>query len=227
MKILVIIPARSGSKRVPGKNIKLIGGKPLIGHTIALSASISEEKTIFVSTDCNQIAAIAKEQGAIVPWLRSADIAADSSDVIDAIQETLNRFEKLGEHFDSVLLLQPTSPFRSIETINKAIQLHKESGLSVVSVSPASIRPSWFRSVDSKGNLDTIAAFEPYNDKTTFASLYELNGSIYLASVEQIKSNRSLYSKPVKALVIENVTEAIDIDTPLDWALAEKIIEMS
>lgn len=222
MKLLAIIPARAGSKRVPGKNIKLLGGKPLIAHTIQAAQQSTYCHTIFVSTDCKEIAGIAQKYNAQVPWLRALNLADDSSDIIDAVIDILTRYQNQNIIFDSILLLQPTSPFRTAESIKKAVELHKNTGKSVVSVNQPTIKPAWFKRMDNEGNL------LPYSvnpDDLSPLSLYQLNGSIYLATVEQILSSRSFYSEPTKALIIENSIETIDIDTPLDWALAEKIIE--
>lgn len=226
MNILAFIPARSGSKRVPGKNTKILGDLPLITHTILAVQESSSCQHIMVSTDCAEIAKVSVNSGADVPWLRSGNLAEDSSNVIDAVIEALGRFEEENIFFDSVLLLQPTSPFRTASTIRNAIELHKQSGLSVVSVSTAKVNPSWFKSVDNNGNLSDPLATSPLVDSNVTSPLYQLNGAIYIASVAQILTSNSFYSSPTKALVIDDPIETIDIDTPLDWALAEKIVEL-
>ncbi|WED41922.1 cytidylyltransferase domain-containing protein [Legionella cardiaca] len=225
MKILAIIPARSGSKRLPGKNIKPLAGMPLIAHSIisAQEAAICEE--IVVSTDCPHIADVALKYGASVPWLRSSSLAQDLSDVIDTVTDTLQRYQNEKKSFDSVLLLQPTSPFRSASFIREAVALHQKTGHSVVSVSPPTIKPAWFRIVDKEGNLISSRIMSEYENELAHSELYQLNGSIYLASVEQILKHNSFYSEPTKALLIKNPHEAIDIDTSLDWILAEKLME--
>ncbi|HEL8615235.1 TPA: acylneuraminate cytidylyltransferase family protein, partial [Legionella pneumophila] len=126
MRILAIIPARAGSKRLPGKNIKLLAGKPLIAHTIdaALQSNCCEQ--VVVSTDSQEIADIAIQHGASVPWLRPASLSDDSSNIEDAVIDLLNNYKKINVHFDSVLLLQPTSPFRKPETIREAVLMHKD-----------------------------------------------------------------------------------------------------
>ncbi|MDI9817743.1 MULTISPECIES: cytidylyltransferase domain-containing protein [unclassified Legionella] len=222
MKILAIIPARAGSKRVPGKNTKLLAGLPLIAHTIraAQQSLICDE--ILVSTDCPNIAETALKYGASVPWLRPKNLADDLSDVIHAVVDTIRRYEAQNRFFDSVLLLQPTSPFRSPNSIVKAVELHKKNSNSVVSVHISAVKPAWFKIIDRQGNLIPSSQAWDLSDST----LYQLNGSIYLASTQQILLNNSLYSEPTKALLIEDPREAIDIDTPLDWALAEKLMEL-
>lgn len=224
MSFLAVIPARSGSKRVPGKNTKLLDGIPLIAHTIkaAQNAGLCD---IMVSTDCESIAKIAQDYDAQVPWLRSASLAEDKSEVIDAVQEILEAYQKIDRHFDSVLLLQPTSPFRKAETIRKALELHNKSGLSVVSVSPYSLKPSWFKALDENNNLIPAPVFKNVDLNKSEHNIYLLNGAIYIASVEQIRANHSFYSENTQALVMENPDECIDIDTMHDWSLAERVVE--
>lgn len=225
MKVLAIIPARAGSKRVPGKNTKILAGLPLIAHTIIAAKEAACCHTILVSTECETIAKIGLQYGAVVPWLRSADLADDLSDVVDSVIQVIERFEQQGLVFDSVLLLQPTSPFRSALSIIQAIELHKKTKNSVVSVSLSTIKPAWFKSVDEQGNLNACKTVVDQVVAPELSTLYQLNGSIYLASVEQLRHYRNFYSTPTKALIIQDAYETIDIDTPLDWRLAETIVE--
>ncbi|ASQ46442.1 acylneuraminate cytidylyltransferase family protein [Legionella clemsonensis] len=225
MKILAIIPARSGSKRLPGKNIKSLAGMPLIAYSIIAAQKANVCSEILVSTDCHDIAEVALHYGASVPWLRSANLAHDLSDVIHTVIDTIKRCQSGKKDFDSVLLLQPTSPFRSSSFIKEAVKLHKQTGESVVSVSTPTIKPAWFRTVDEEGNLISSRIMSEYENDLASAKFYQLNGSIYLATVKQILKHNSFYSQPTKALLIENPHEAIDIDTSLDWILAEKLME--
>lgn len=226
MQLLTIIPARGGSKRVPGKNIKSLAGIPLIAHTIRAAQGAGCSQEIIVSTDDKDIAKVALDYEAHVPYLRDAKLASDSSDVIDTVIDIIEYFSNRNQFFDSILLLQPTSPFRTQATIRQAVALHQTTGQSVVTVSPASIKPSWFRRIDKNGNMLLPKEMEQnVTDKSIEQPLYELNGNIYLATVEQILANRSLYSDPTKAYIIENPIESLDIDTPLDWSLAEKIVD--
>ena len=224
-KILAIIPARKNSKRVPGKNIKPLNGTPLIEWTIE-TALRSNLEHIVVSTDCEEIANITRGCGAEAPFLRSGDLAQDNSQVIDAVMQVLDHFGSQGEQFDGVMLLQPTSPFRSVETIQNAIDLFNNcDGESVVSVSSAKPHPYWCKTIQN-------GVLKPYTPETKdkanlnaqeLPDIYQLNGLIYLASVETILTNRSFYSENTMALIISSDEEAIDIDTPLDLALAEAV----
>ncbi|HIG0328905.1 TPA: CMP-N,N'-diacetyllegionaminic acid synthase [Legionella pneumophila] len=227
MRILAVIPARAGSKRLPGKNTRLLAGKPLIAHTIvaALQASCCEK--IVVSTDSKQIADVAVQYGASVPWLRSEDLATDTSDVIHTVIDLLLKFQQMDVFFDSVLLLQPTSPFRKPETIRHAVEIHQATGKSVVSVSPISLKFSWCRSIDGQGNLVKPELFQDLEIYCNENPIYKLNGSIYIATAKQIIENKSFYSEPTKPLLLNSISESIDIDTPIDWALTEKLMELN
>lgn len=224
-KTIAIIPARAGSKRIIGKNTKLLAGKPLIAWTIDRALE-GEFAHVVVSTDCNEIAKIATDFGAEIPFLRSSGLAQDSSNVIDAIIEMLQFYQSQGEHFDAVLLLQPTSPFRSTNTMNKALDLFKSSdGESVVSVCQATQHPGWFKTIED-GVLHPFLS-EGHNESSKqsqqLSQAHCLNGVIYLATPKTILNSRSFYSNNTKALVIESEEECIDIDTTFDWLVAEAV----
>ena len=123
MKILYIIPARGGSKGLPGKNIRVLNGKPLIAHSIAAAQNSHHHGTILVSTDDEKIAAISKEYGAEVPFLRPAQLASDTASSIDVLFHALVFYSAQNITFDSIVLLQPTSPLRTSKDIDAAIEL--------------------------------------------------------------------------------------------------------
>ncbi|ASQ46409.1 acylneuraminate cytidylyltransferase family protein [Legionella clemsonensis] len=225
MKILAFIPARAGSKRLPGKNVRLLAGKPLIAYTIIAAQKAACCDQIVVSTDSQEIAGISSHYGASVPWLRPENLAEDSSNVIDAVIDMLERYQTIDIYFDSVLLLQPTSPFRKPETIKQAVEMHIASGHSVVSVNSVMMKPSWYTTIDANGNLCSSEIFNNHLQSAELSPLYKLNGSIYIASTEQIITNKSFYSSPTRALLIDKPSEGIDVDTTLDWALVEKLVE--
>lgn len=227
MRILTIIPARAGSKRLPGKNTRLLAGKPLIAHTIKTAQQSGCCDEIVVSTDSEEIAEIANQYGASVPWLRPADLANDTSDVIYTVIDLLDRFKNVNVYFDSVLLLQPTSPFRKPETIRKAVEIHQKTNKSVVSVNKEILKPTWYRMIDEQGNLTKSEIFQDLDVYCKDVPIYKLNGVIYIASTEQIIKNMSFYSEPTKALPLNSFNESIDIDTTVDWALTEKLMELN
>lgn len=132
MKILALILGRGGSKRLPGKNIRLLGGKPLIVWSIDVAKYIPEICDILVSTDDPAIQAVSKESEALVPWLRPADLATDTSSSVDAALHALDWYEAENGAVDGILLLQPTSPFRTKETVRRGLALFKKNNHKTV-----------------------------------------------------------------------------------------------
>lgn len=224
MNILAIVPARGGSKRVPQKNKKILLDKPLICWTLDIASMIPCIKLI-VSTDDDEIAEIARKSEIDVPYIRPTELASDTATMVDVVLDLLSFYEAVGENFDAVMLLQPTSPFRSFESIQKALSLYKENGEdSIVSVSIAKSHPYWCKTIVN-GTL------QPYDKGIDFSKMrsqdlpeiYQLNGLLYLSSVQNLKEKNSFYSKNTLALAIESEEESIDIDTEFDWLVAEAV----
>lgn len=224
MRVLAVIPARAGSKRVPGKNTKILGSKPLIAWTIDQALRSRCDHTM-VSTDSGAIGELAQSYGADVPFLRSSDLAADDSNVVDALIEVVQQYKSRGIAFDSIALLQPTSPFRRVSTINRAIELHLENrGNSVVSVSPSRSHTLWTKRINQDALLPYYGESQGVDTRSQdLPPAYDLNGLIYVCSVSQLVENRSLYSEPTLPLIVKSEKEAIDIDTPFDWRIAELV----
>ncbi|MEM9823701.1 MAG: acylneuraminate cytidylyltransferase family protein, partial [Bacteroidota bacterium] len=146
MKILGLIPARGGSKGIPGKNIKRLGGKPLIEYAIAAGLASRAIERVVVSTDDETIAQLSRQLGAQVPFIRPADLATDQSPTIDTVIHAITFFQDQGVEFDAVCLLQATSPFRSAEDIRNAIHTFRQSGAdALISVRevPHTYNPHW------------------------------------------------------------------------------------
>jgi CMP-N,N'-diacetyllegionaminic acid synthase len=142
MRILVLIPARGGSKRLPDKNIRLLGGSPLIVWSINVAKNIPEICDTLVSTDSHEIAEIARNAGATVPWLRPSEMATDSASTTDVCLHALEWYENKHGKVDGLLLLQPTSPFRSRDTILRGIELFRlHKHCSVIGVCAAESHP--------------------------------------------------------------------------------------
>lgn len=225
-KILGWIPARWHSKGVPDKNKRVLGDKPLIVHAILSAQQAACLDRIVVSTDDPDIAELAREAKADVPWLRPPELAADDSPVIESAIYDLQRFRVERNYCpDAVMLLQATSPYRSPETIRAARKMFVQAkGESVVSVTPAREHPHWCRRIAKDGSLE---AFFPETAGTlrrqALLPAYHLAGVVYVASIDTILSKRSFYSSRTKALVISSEKEALDIDTPFDWLVAEAL----
>ncbi|OGR98260.1 MAG: hypothetical protein A2V88_08115 [Elusimicrobia bacterium RBG_16_66_12] len=223
-KILGLIPARGGSKGIPGKNIKPLGGRPLIGWTLDSARQSGVVDRLLVSTDSAEIAAVAAALGTPVPWLRPAELARDESPSIDFVLHALDRLAQEGYAPDAVLLLQPTSPFRSAGSIRKAAELYAKEGVqSLISVSPVRHHPykSYFREPD--GRLKRVIPDAPKTiRRQDLPPVYAADGSIYLDSVARLREGRAfLFPDTLSWLSPEG--ESLDLDTPQDWAVAEAL----
>lgn len=211
MKVLAIIPARKGSKRLPGKNRKLLGGVPLVTWAINSVKDISEITDILISTDDPEIVKIASQQKILAPWLRPECLSDDEASSIDVALHALDWYQKNVEQVDGVMLIQPTSPFRTRRSVMAALSEFK-SCESIVSVSSVNYNPGWAFHLESK------LLVRPKQD---MQDLYELNGLIYLCTPNFLIENRSFITKDTQGLVINSKRESLDIDTQEDFDLAE------
>lgn len=227
MRILALIPARGGSKRLPRKNVLSLGGKPLIAWSIDIAKDIPEICDILVSTDDAEIAEISKQAGALAPWLRPAELATDTATSVDVALHALDWYEKEKGAVDGVLLLQPTSPFRSKASMIKGVELFTQSSYkAVVAVSPTHHHPEWMLTVDSCGLLHKLISGNGINTRSQDLSTpYVINGSFYLSSPESIRNEKSFLPKKTIGLLVESRVESLDIDTPFDFELAEILLK--
>jgi N-acylneuraminate cytidylyltransferase len=222
MKILAVITARGGSKRLPGKNIRLLGDKPLIVWSIEVAKNIPEIRDILVSTDEPAIANVCIEAGVIVPWLRPAELATDTASSVDVVLHALDWYETERDTVDGVLLLQPTSPFRTKRNVQRGIELFRSNGQNcVIGVSPTHAHPLWTLKVD--GDY-VVPFFQEHGIGTRSQDLplaYVVNGSFYLISPANLRTDRSFVSLKATPLIINSPKEALDIDTEWDWTVAQ------
>lgn len=222
MRILALIPARGGSKRLPSKNKRLLGGKPLIVWSIQIAKDVPEICDILVSTDDPEIAAIAERAGALVPWLRPAALASDMATSADVALHALHWYESEHGEVDGLLLLQPTSPFRRRETILRGIRIFSQAGRQpVIGVSPARSHPMWCFRIEGEV-LQPFLNQEGLNLRSQdLPAAYSVNGAFYLVSPPDLLSHRSFVTNNSRALVIDSPEESLDIDTEFDWRCAE------
>ena len=226
MKILALIPARSGSKRVPNKNIRLFGSKPLIVWTIEIAKSIPEIHDVLVSTDSTEIAAISSAAGATVPWLRPSEIATDEASSVDVAIHALDQYENEFGEVDGILLLQPTSPFRTREYISDGIKKYLVSGgNSVIGVSPVRENPSWMVTIENNNIKWIDNQSKSVNETKNSGNLYSINGSFYLTSPSTLRTLRSFYSSVTEPIICESITESLDIDTEAEFELGELFLK--
>lgn len=224
MNTLVVIPARGGSKGIPGKNIKLLGGKPLVCHSIDHARSIASDTDICLSTDSAEIRQVAEDYGLHVPFLRPAHLATDTAPTADVLLDALERYAEIGRHYDTVLLLQPTSPLRTPLQIREAMALYGATTPApdmVVSVCPAAANPYYdIFETGPDGTLHISKGEGLYTRRQQAPEVWQYNGAIYVINAS------SLRAMPMGAFKRRlpyrmDAASSLDLDTLLDWQMAE------
>ena len=226
LKNIAIIPARSGSKGLKNKNIRLMNNKPLLAYSIeaALQSGIFDE--IHVSTDSDEYAEIAKEYGAQVPFLRSENLATDNISTWDAVREVLSNYSKLNKTFETVTVLQPTSPLRTAGDILAGFDLMKKSGAnSVVSVCETDHSPLWCNTLPKDNSLDRFINKELQNvPRQGLPKFYRINGALYILKIDYFNSTKDIYAQKSFALIMDKL-HSVDIDDEMDFVFAEILMD--
>lgn len=224
MNILVVIPARGGSKGIPGKNIKMLGGKPLIGYAIDAARSITVDAHICISTDDDRIIQTVENYGLHIPFKRPAELATDTAGTYEVLLHALSHYESKGEKFDALVLLQATSPFRTGNHIKEALKLYSKEIDMVVSVKETDSNPYYICfEDDSNGMLHISKGDGHYTRRQDCPSVYEYNGAIYIINPDSLKQMPlNKFTKRVKYVMDRE--HSIDLDTMMDWQIAEYMI---
>lgn len=224
---LVIIPARGGSKGVPGKNIKLLNQKPLIHYTIEAAHKVFEDKYIYVSTDSTDIKSVSEQTGLKVPFLRPEHLATDTANTRDVLLHALEQFTlKNKQEPDVIILLQPTSPFRNESHIKEALAMYNSNFDMVVSVKKTNSNPYYVLfEEDSKGFLAKSKKGN-FTRRQDCPKVWEYNGAIYIINTKSLKNNNIHdFTKVIKYEMDAN--HSIDIDDEIDFKLAEFLMQKS
>lgn len=221
--ILALIPARGGSKGIPGKNVKEFNGRPLIAYTIAAARRSRYVDSVVVTTDDGGIAAVAREYGAEAPFLRPAELAADTSKTIDAVVHAVGAMEGLGRPHDVVALLQPTSPLRRAEEIDGAVEAFFSHGcLGLASVSEVSESPVLTRRLDRSGVLHPILPLPSTVRRQDMPRFWHVDGAIYINRADDLTPETSLNDNPIGYVMPK--LRSSDIDSIEDFLRAEEIM---
>ena len=224
MRILGLIPARAGSKGIPGKNIKVLGHQPLIAYSIKDGLASSLLSKVVISTDGEKIAEVASQFGGEIPFMRPMDLAQDRTPSIDVVIHTLDFFEQQGENFEAVCLLQPTSPFRPKGFVDACVQkfldTKADSLISVLEV-PHEYNPHWTFKMDEEGSL-AIATGETtlISRRQELPMAYHRDGSVYISKVSLIREKRVLVGGKTVG-ILSDIKYYANLDTPADWDKAE------
>lgn len=222
-RMLAIIPARSGSKRLPGKNVRPLGGLPLIAWTIRAAISSGMFDDVLVSTDDPEIADISRRYGASAPWLRPAVLSTDTATSMDVVLHAVDSLETESKPVEHVVLLQPTSPFRTPETIKAGVEQYLSgAGSPVVSVSPVRTHPELcFRLDETNRMVRYCSGRQPQSMRAQdLPAAFEVNGALYAASASYLRDHQTFLGPDAMAFIMAYPVESIDIDDEWDWQLA-------
>lgn len=221
---LAIIPARSGSKGIPDKNIRMLGGIPLVAWSIKTAVASKLFSRIVVSTDSEEYASVAIDFGAEIPWLRDKTLSQDDTPTVDVIIDILERFENEGETYQSITLLQPTSPLRTAADILMAYRLLIEKkGNSIVSVTSCDHPPQWCNILPEDHSLENFISPEAMVPRQHLPVHYRINGAVYMAYTNPFREYRTFLCPGSYAMVMP-LERSVDIDNLTDLLLAETIV---
>ncbi|MFI3239526.1 MAG: acylneuraminate cytidylyltransferase family protein [Bacteroidales bacterium] len=223
-KTLYIIPARGGSKGIPQKNIKLLGGKPLVAYSIELARRFAADADICVTTDSIEITDVAASMGLRVPFIRPAALATDSCGTYEVLIHALDYYKSVGVEYDTVMLLQPTSPLRIKDDIVKVMERYTSDIDMVVTVTEAASNPYYnLFEIDSNGYLQISKGDGVFTRRQDIPKVWEYNGAVYMINVNSLRQMK--LGEFRKRVMVEMPRErSIDLDTEVDWLIAEKLI---
>ena len=220
-KIVAIIPARGGSKRLPKKNILILNGISLIEYSIKVAQNCVAIDKVIVSTDDSKIANLAKRFGCEVD-IRSDELSSDTATTIDVLKDLLKRLDD----YDVCVTLQPTSPLRTLEDVQGCLNLfEKKNADAVISVCKAEHPPDWINTIGINGEMDKFLCKSVKNKLSQdLGDFYRLNGAVYCNNIRRlIKENTLFFSSHSYAYIMPS-KRSIDIDTLEDFELAEYLI---
>ncbi len=227
MRVLGLVPARGGSKGIPHKNIRLLGGKPLLCYTAQAAQAARRLTRTILSTDDEEIAAVGRACGLTVPFLRPARLAQDDTPTLPVVQHALAWVEARGEHYDAVCLLQPTCPLRRPDDIDACIErLEQEGADSVVSVLsvPAKYNPHWVYFEDQQGRLRlSTGVATPVPRRQDLPPAFHREGSVYVTRRDVVVEKNSFYGERIVGYRMDPA-RSVNLDLPADWTRAEALL---
>lgn len=223
MKHLVVIPVRGGSKGIPGKNIKMLGGKPLVGYSIDVAREVFPDQLIYISTDDEKIKEVVEKMGLSVPFMRPSELATDTSGSNEVLLHALSQAEKTGYKPDVLVLLQATSPFRTGNQLKEALAIYDDNCDMVASVKITKSNPYYVLKEENMEGWLVKSKAGHFTRRQDCPLVYELNGAIYIINVPRIKEMPLSSFTKIRKYIMDEIS-SIDIDSPLDWELAELVM---
>lgn len=227
-RILAIIPARIGSKRLPKKNIKPLKGKPLVYWSISAALKSKYIDNVVVSTDSSEIAEISKEYGASVPFLRPKELAVDNIRGYYALKHTVNFYkENLNQTYDYIISLQPTTPLRTANDIDEAIEyMFQKNADAIVSVCEVEHSMNWINTLPESFDMSSFLSEDVKCKRSQeLEKHYRLNGAIYISRTDKLMENESFFLKENIFAYEMPSNRSIDIDNIIDLKLAEVLMD--
>ncbi|MCH5327499.1 MAG: acylneuraminate cytidylyltransferase family protein [Coprobacter sp.] len=224
MKILYVITARGGSRGIPRKNIKSLGGKPLIAYSVELARSLSADEDICVSTDDEEIIRVVEGLGLHVPFRRPAELSGDHSGSYEVLLHALDYYESIGRHYDVMVLLQPTSPFRKESFVREALELYTPDIDMVVSVRAAASNPYYHCYKEGNDSfLQPVMGDVRFTRRQDAPPVWEHNGSIYVINTSSLRKMSLGEFTRCRKYVMDDMY-SVDLDTLFDWKVAELLL---
>jgi N-acylneuraminate cytidylyltransferase/CMP-N,N'-diacetyllegionaminic acid synthase len=228
LNIVAVIPARGGSKSVPGKNIKKLAGKPLIAHTIEDALKAKTLNRVIVSTNDEKIAKISKQYGAEVPFKRPAYLATDTAHTPPVIKHAVKYLEeKEGSKVDVVVTLQPTSPLRKPEDIDAAVnKLIRTNADCVVTICEVEYPPFWMKILQGDKIIPFVKTKIDYHllERQQLPKVYKLNGAVFVTKRDILMKKNKLIGGDVRAIKMDT-KRSLDINSLMDFMLAENLMK--
>ena len=224
--VVAIITARGGSKRLPNKNILDLTGKPMIAWSIVAALKSKYIDRVVVSTDDNEIAEISQHYGADVPFMRPSELATDTSTSIEVIIDTIHKLEELGDNHQFVIVLQPTSPTRTVKHIDEAIELLiMKNADSIISVTRVSHPIEWINTLPDNLSMNGFLSSENEMKRSQdFTVRYTINGAIYINNIMVMVETNSLINCGAGYAYIMEEEDAIDVDNHIDFLTSDLVL---
>ncbi len=226
-RVLGLLPARGGSKGIPRKNIRLLGGRPLLAYT-ATSALVARRLTrVVLSTEDPEVAAVGRQCGLEVPFVRPVELAQDTTPSLAVVQHALRWLETRGDRYDAVCLLEPTSPFRGAEEIDACVALLEQSGADAaitIRRVPDDFNPHWTYLPDADGSLRlSTGERTPVPRRQDLPPAYHRDGSVYVTRRDVVLEQHSMYGERLVGYPVDD-RPWVNIDTAADWLRAEELM---
>jgi CMP-N-acetylneuraminic acid synthetase len=226
MRVLGLVPARAGSKGIPGKNLRELGDRPLLAWTAATATAAERLDRLVLSTEAEAIAEVGRRLGLETPFLRPAELAADDTPMLAVVTHALATLAEQGDDYDAVCLLQPTSPFRREGLVDECVERLEGSGAdAVVTVAPVpdEYNPHWVFETDDSGHLRLATGdIEPIPRRQDLPPTVHRDGSVYVTRTETVRSG-SLYGPRLVGVRVDPTT-TVNLDDEADWERAEALV---